>query len=162
MSPGGRMPLSVPFNAASLPDFYNYHTTAHDLNYTDIYSFPTYWFGYGLSFTSFSISAFNATSSGGVKTFTAGETINIPCTHQRGYPDKPLLNVYLLQRVSNIVRAQRQLVAFSRVYLDAGESRDVLTNLEVDRYLPIVNRPICLGAGNRVRGISLFEREREI
>lgn len=55
-------------------------------------------------------------------------------------PNKPLLKVYLLQRVSNIVRAQRQLVAFSRVYLDAGESRDVLMDLEVDRYLPIVNR----------------------
>lgn len=50
------------------------------------------------------------------------------------------VQVYLLQRVSNIVHAERQLVAFSRVYLDAGESSDVLMDLEVDRYLPIVNR----------------------
>jgi len=136
------MPLSVPFDAASLPDFYNYHTTAHDLNYTDIYSFPTYWFGYGLSYTNFSISAFNATSSGGVRTFTAGETIafHATVTNEGSAAGSYVAQVYLLQRVSNIVRAQRQLVAFSRVYLDAGESRDVLMDLEVDRYLPIVNR----------------------
>jgi len=136
------MPLSIPFSAASLPSFYNYHTTAHDLNYTDIYSFPSYWFGYGLSYTNFSVSAFNATSSGCVRTFTAGETItfHVTVTNEGNIAGSYVTQVYLLQRVSNIVHAERQLVAFSRVYLDAGESSDVLMDLEVDRYLPIVNR----------------------
>lgn len=31
-------------------------------------------------------------------------------------------------------------MAFERVYLDAGESRRVSMDLEVDRFLPILNR----------------------
>jgi hypothetical protein len=49
--------------------------TSHQVNYVDIFSFAKYSFGYGLSYTNFSTANFNATSSGGVNTFTAGETI---------------------------------------------------------------------------------------
>ncbi|KAJ3802390.1 glycoside hydrolase family 3 protein [Lentinula aff. detonsa] len=141
-NPGGRMPLSIPFDASSLPAFYNFHATAHAVNYTDIYSYPSYWFGYGLSYTNFSVSEFNATSSGGVKTFTAGETITFRATvtNEGNISGSYVVQVYLLARISNIVRAQRQLVAFSRVYLAASESREITMDLEVDRYLPIVNR----------------------
>lgn len=48
--------------------------------------------------------------------------------------------VYLLARVSALVRPGKQLVAFTRVYLDAGESRTVTMELDVDRYLPILDR----------------------
>ncbi|KAJ3760099.1 glycoside hydrolase family 3 protein [Lentinula raphanica] len=141
-NPGGRMPLSIPFDASSLPAFYNFHATAHAVNYTDIYSYPSYWFGYGLSYTNFSVSGFNATSSGGVKTFTAGENITFRATvtNEGDIAGSYVAQVYLLARVSNIVQAARQLVAFTRVYLAAGESREIVMDLEVDRYLPIVNR----------------------
>jgi len=136
------MPLSVPFSASSLPSFYNYHATAHSVNYTDIYSYPSYWFGYGLSYTNFSVSSFNASSSGGTSTFTAGETItfHVTVTNEGSTSGSYVAQVYLLARVSNIVRAERQLVAFNRVYLDAGETMEVNMHLEVNRYLPIVNR----------------------
>ncbi|KAJ3882409.1 glycoside hydrolase family 3 protein [Lentinula edodes] len=141
-NPGGRMPLSIPYDASSLPAFYNYHATAHAVNYTDIYSYPSHWFGYGLSYTNFSISGFNATSSGGVKTFTNGETITfrVTVTNEGSLSGSYVAQIYLLARVSNIVRAERQLVAFTRVYLNAGESKHITMDLEVDRYLPIVNR----------------------
>jgi hypothetical protein len=48
--------------------------------------------------------------------------------------------VYLLQRVSAITQPLKQLVAFKRVYLDVGESQTVVMDLEVDRYLPILDR----------------------
>ncbi|KIK63662.1 glycoside hydrolase family 3 protein [Collybiopsis luxurians FD-317 M1] len=141
-NPGGRMPFGIPFSAASLPDFYNFHPTARDVNYTDIFSYPSYWFGYGLSYTNFSVTAFNATSSGGVNTFTAGETITFrtTVTNEGSIPGSYVTQVYLLGRVSSIVRPSRQLVAFTRTYLNAGESKVVTMDLEVDRYLPIVNR----------------------
>jgi hypothetical protein len=52
----------------------------------------------------------------------------------------PCAQVYLLARVSTVTRPLQQLVAFDRVYLDVGESATVVMPLEVDRYLPIVNR----------------------
>lgn len=42
--------------------------------------------------------------------------------------------------MSAIVRPLRQLVAFERVYLDAEEAKNVEMKLDVDEYLPIVNR----------------------
>ena len=48
--------------------------------------------------------------------------------------------VYLLGRVSSITRPVRQLVAFTRVYLAAGETQSVRMELDVGRYLSILDR----------------------
>ncbi|KAK0205764.1 glycoside hydrolase family 3 protein [Desarmillaria ectypa] len=141
-NPGGRVPLSVPYNVAQLPVYYNYKFTDHAMDYTDLYSFPTYSFGYGLSYTMFSVKNFNATSTGGVTTFTSGETItfHVEVTNEGNLAGSHVAQVYLLVRVSTIVRPQKQLVAFDRVYLDAGQTKVATMELEVDRYLRIVNR----------------------
>ncbi|KAK0479462.1 glycoside hydrolase family 3 protein [Armillaria luteobubalina] len=141
-NPGGRVPLSVPYDVAHLPVYYNYKFTDHARNYTDLISFPTYSFGYGLSYTTFSVQNFNATSSNGVKTFTSGETITfrVKVTNEGNLAGSYVAQVYLLARVSTIVRPQKQLVAFHRVYLDAGQTKVTTMELEVDRYLRIINR----------------------
>ncbi|KAJ7196943.1 glycoside hydrolase family 3 protein [Mycena pura] len=141
-NPGGRVPLSVPYDAGTLPAYYNYKFTAHAKNYTDLFSFPIYSFGYGKSYSSFSVSSFNATSTHGTHTFSAGDTIDFRVTLKNEGPmaGSYVPQVYLLVRVSTITRALQQLVAFDRVYLDVGESATVVMPLEVNRYLPIVNR----------------------
>ncbi|KAF5335037.1 hypothetical protein D9758_017435 [Tetrapyrgos nigripes] len=141
-NPGGRITLSVPYDVGSLPVYYNYHSTRHALNYTDVESFPYYYFGYGLSYTTFSTSNFNASSTGGSRTFASGETITfrVSVRNEGDMAGSYVAQVYLLARVSSIVRPLRQLVAFKRVYLEAGESQDVSMTLDVDEFLPIVNR----------------------
>ncbi|KAK0440864.1 glycoside hydrolase family 3 protein [Desarmillaria tabescens] len=141
-NPGGRIPLSVPYNVAQLPVYYNYKFTDHAVAYTDLNPLPTYSFGYGLSYTTFSVHNFNATSTGGVTTFTSGETITfrVEVTNEGDVAGSYVAQVYLLVRVSTIVRPQKQLVAFERVYLDAGQTKVAMMELEVDRYLRIVNR----------------------
>ncbi|KAK7045831.1 hypothetical protein VNI00_007242 [Paramarasmius palmivorus] len=146
VNPGGKVSLSVPYDEGTLPSYYNYHFTAHARNYTDIYAFPTYSFGYGLSYSRFSVSEFNATSSsgssGGSRTFSSGETIqfHVKVRNEGPVSGSYVAQVYLLQRVSIIVQAERQLVAFKRIYLEAGDTHEVTLELEVDRFLPILNR----------------------
>lgn len=48
--------------------------------------------------------------------------------------------VYVLGRVSSITRPTKQLVAFSRVYLAPGQSTTVTMDLEVSRYLVVLDR----------------------
>ncbi|KAJ7069083.1 glycoside hydrolase family 3 protein [Mycena belliarum] len=141
-NPGGRVPLSVPYDVGVRPVLASYKYTAHAKNYTDIYSFPSYSFGHGLSYSTFSVSGFNATSTHGVHTFSAGETINFRVTVKNEGPmaGSYVPQVYLLVRVSTVTQPLQQLVAFDRVYLDVGASATVVMPLEVDRYLPIVNR----------------------
>ncbi|KAJ7866042.1 glycoside hydrolase family 3 protein [Mycena olivaceomarginata] len=140
-NPGGRVPLSVPFNVGTLPVYYNYKASSHVNNFTDedIGSYPVYSFGYGLSYTTFTRKGFNVA---GKRTFSQGDTITFEVTVQNTGPvaGSYLAQVYLLRRVSTVTVPVKQLVAFSRVYLAAGESQLATMTLEVDRFLQVVNR----------------------
>ncbi|KAF8193226.1 glycoside hydrolase family 3 protein [Mycena galopus ATCC 62051] len=140
-NPGGRVPLSVPFDVGTLPVYYNYKATSHVNNFTDetIGSYPVYSFGYGLSYTTFTQENFN---SAGRETFSAGDTITFEVTVKNtgAVAGSYVAQVYLLLRVSTVTVPVKQLVAFSRVYLDPGESQAASMTLEVSRFLQIVNR----------------------
>ncbi|KAJ6110911.1 beta-glucosidase [Penicillium sp. IBT 16267x] len=142
--PGGKVPISVPYNAGSLPAFYNYKPS-FPRDYTDIPYKSLYPFGYGLSYTNFTTTNFRSTvdsSDGAEMKFGSKSniTFSVEVTNSGNVAGSHVPQVYLLGRVSSIVRPVKQLVAFTPVYLSAGESREVTLNLDVSRYLPILDR----------------------
>jgi hypothetical protein len=141
-NPGGRLPLTVPISVGQLPVFYNYKPTTHGPAYVDIDPYPFYPFGYGLSYTIFSVNDFTASTGSNKSSFSTGDTITFSRTVKNTGPvdGSYVPQVYLLGRVSQITQPVKQLVAFSRVYLKPGESVNVQMDLEVDRYLKILNR----------------------
>ncbi|KAI1767029.1 glycoside hydrolase family 3 protein [Hypoxylon sp. FL1150] len=143
VNPGGRMPVTVPRHTGQLPVYYNYKPTAHLVNYLDADSSPHYWFGYGLSYTTFEVSSFEASAAGTDATnFTTGDTISFSITVKNtgSMSGSHVLQVYVLARVSSVVQPVKQLVAFQRVDIPAGEEAVTSMNLDVDRYLTILNR----------------------
>jgi len=146
--PGGRIPLTIPRHMGQLPTYYNYKATAHDVQYVDIESAPCYSFGYGLSYSNFSLRGFRATvrslnaSKTSPGTFSSGDiitfSVNVKNTGRHFGSYVP--QVYLLQRMSQITQPVKQLVAFTRVYVDPGRSEMAHMDLEVDRYLRMLNR----------------------
>ncbi|EON97153.1 putative glycoside hydrolase family 3 protein [Phaeoacremonium minimum UCRPA7] len=143
VNPGGRMPVTIPRHVGQIPVYYNYKSFAHKKDYLDTDSSPAYWFGWGLSYTTFDVSGFSATISGRVQSdFTSGDIITFAANvKNNGTIDGSYVaQVYLLGRVSSIVQPVKQLVAFQRVYVDAGKEAKVLMELDVDRYLTILNR----------------------
>lgn len=138
VNPGGRLPVTIPKHVGQLPVYYNYKSLARKIAYLDADSEPAYPFGYGLSYTTFEVSEFSASSG----SFTSGDMISFSAKVKNtgSVAGSHVLQVYALGRVSSIVQPTKQLVSFERVYLDAGEEQIVSLPVEVDRYLRILNR----------------------
>lgn len=137
-NPGGRIPLTIPQHVGQMPVYYNKKASSVR-SYVDIDSAPAYPFGYGQSYTNFTVTDFTAIPG---QNFTSDSHIEFSLNVQNtgGMAGSYVAQVYLLQRVSTISQPVKQLVGFKRVYLDMNESQNVKIELEVDRYLKILNR----------------------
>ncbi|MBO0884978.1 MAG: glycoside hydrolase family 3 C-terminal domain-containing protein, partial [Mycobacterium sp.] len=83
---------------------------------------PLYPFGYGLSYTTFSVTGLSATSSVSTSgTVTATFTV----TNTGGRAGTDVVPVYVHQPVSAVLVPSQRLVGFARVALDAGQSKTV-------------------------------------
>ncbi|KAF2116384.1 family 3 glycoside hydrolase [Lophiotrema nucula] len=142
VNPGGRLPVSVPVHEGQLPVYYNYKQTARKKWYVDIPSLPQYPFGYGLSYTTFNISNYRGSTTRGSQNFTSSDTIvfEAEITNTGEVSGSYVAQIYLLQRVSQITQPLKQLVAFQRVYVEPGQTVSARMELEVERYLRMLNR----------------------
>lgn len=118
VNPAGRLPLTVPRSVGQLPVHYNRRRPAnHD--YTDQTAAPLYPFGYGLSYSSFEYS--------GLEVLPDGEKFRVTCsvrnTSRRAGDE--VVQLYVSDPVASTVRPLRQLCAFERVTIPAGETRTV-------------------------------------
>jgi len=146
VNPGGRLPLTIPKNEGQMPVYYNQKASSLNQVYIDIDTSPSYSFGYGLSYTNFTVGTLSASVSNSTttsnSTFGPKSTISfhLPVHNTGPVAGSYVPQIYLLQRVSSISQPVKQLVAFTRVYLDAGEQTVASMELDVDRYLKILNR----------------------
>ena len=113
-NPAGRLPVSVPRHVGQLPVYYNKPVpTAHD--YVEMTAQPLYPFGYGLSYTTFEYSNLNI----------QGNQVRFTVTNTGNRKGEEVVQLYMRNRMSTVVQPERQLKAFDRISLEAGESRDV-------------------------------------
>ncbi|WP_418990929.1 glycoside hydrolase family 3 N-terminal domain-containing protein [Alistipes sp.] len=119
VNPAGRLPLTVPRSVGQLPVHYNRRRPAnHD--YTDQTAAPLYPFGYGLSYSSFEYT--------GLEVLPCEDGFRISCsvrnTSRRAGDE--VVQLYVSDPVASTVRPLRQLCAFERVTIPAGETRTVV------------------------------------
>lgn len=120
-NPAGRLAVSVPRNVGQLPVYYTRHQS-HD--YIEGSAQPLYPFGYGLSYTTFAYSDITATRQGD----KVEVTFTVTNTGKRDGDE--VAQLYLHHDVSPIVMPHKQLKAFQRIHLKAGEARKVTLQLD--------------------------------
>ena len=121
-NPAGRLPVSVPRNVGQLPVYYNRkNPRGHD--YVETSADPLYPFGYGLSYTTFEYSGL--TVSGSVPNVEV--TVNVRNTGARDGDE--VVQLYVIDPLATTVRPRKQLRAFDRVFVKAGETVPVTLNL---------------------------------
>ena len=135
--PGGKLPVSFPQRLGQVPIYYNHEPTGrpcdvtqkYDSRYRDLRSCdPEYAFGYGLSYTTFSVKDLNLDRSTVSPSGSVRATVTVTNTGDVAGDD--VVQLYLHDPVASISQPVRRLRGFERVSLQPGESRKVTFTLD--------------------------------
>jgi len=128
-NPAGRLPISVPRSIGQLPVYYNHQKPQHH-PYIDMESTPLYSFGYGLSYSKFDYANL------GIEVVEADSTlfakVSFTITNTGDFDGDEVPQLYLVDEVSSVVSAVKQLRGFQRIHLKKGESKKVNIRLDKD------------------------------
>jgi beta-glucosidase len=135
VNPSGKLSMSFPYHVGQIPVYYSQKTTGRpqDLNnkfssrYLDIPNEPLFPFGYGLSYSRFEYSNLNLSNNkmnadGSIK-------VSVNLTNAGKYDGAEVVQLYIEDKVRSITPPAKELKAFQKVYLKAGESRVLEFNI---------------------------------
>jgi beta-glucosidase len=137
VNPGGKLPVSFPRVLGQVPIYYNHLPTGRpcDINskynsrYRDLKSCdPLYPFGYGLSYTTFSVSNLRLNKSSVARRGRVTATVDVTNTGSRAGDD--VVQLYIHDPVASLSQPVRRLRGFDRVTLQPGETRAVSFSLD--------------------------------
>ena len=152
VNPSGKTPVTVPRMTGQAPIYYAHNNTGRPANptemlideipveagqtsvgcrsfYLDAGNSPLFPFGYGLSYTNFEYSDLKLASD---KLTVDGEVnVSVNLKNVGKYDGTEVVQLYVQDKVGSVTRPVKELKAFQRVELKAGESKTVTFTLPV-------------------------------
>ncbi|MGD9959240.1 beta-glucosidase BglX [Nocardioides sp.] len=137
VNPGGKLPVSFPQRLGQVPIYYNHEPTGRPCDVTQKYVSryrdlrscdPLYSFGFGLSYTTFSVSGLSLDRASVSPSGKVRATVTV--TNTGDVAGDEVVQLYLHDPVSSISQPVRRLRGFERVTLKPGESRRVTFTLD--------------------------------
>jgi beta-glucosidase len=137
VNPGGKLPVSFPQNVGQVPIYYNHEPTGrpcdpkskYNSRYRDLPTCdPLYPFGFGLSYTTFSVSNLKLSSSRMSQRGSIVASVDVKNTGSKAGDD--VVQLYIHDPVASISQPVRRLRGFQRVTLDPGETKTVTFRLD--------------------------------
>ncbi len=126
-NPGGKLTVSWPVDVGQVPVFYARQLTQipdhPETRYWDGSSMPLYSFGYGLSYSSFSITGLTLNKTEAAPGDVLHASVEVENTSDR--EGSEVIQLYTHQRAGSASRPVRELKGFTRVTLKAHEQRRV-------------------------------------
>ena len=120
-NPGGKLPVTVARSVGQLPMFYNQKPSAHR-GYLFDSKDPLFPFGFGLSYTTFDISAPHLSAA---KINADGTvTVSVDVRNTGKVAGDEVVQLYLHEVVSSVTRPVKELKGFRRVTLAPGPDHD--------------------------------------
>jgi beta-glucosidase len=135
--PGGKLPVSFPQRLGQVPIYYNHEPTGrpcdvtqkYDSRYRDLRSCdPLYPFGYGLSYTTFSVTNLKLDRTTVSPSGRVRATMTVTNTGDVAGDD--VVQLYIHDPVASISQPVRRLRGFDRVTLAPHQSRQVSFTLD--------------------------------
>ena len=139
VNPSGKLAETFPLKLSDTPAHVNWPGETGTVRYGeglfigyryyDAKSMPVLFpFGYGLSYTSFEYS--NAKVSASSFKDVDGVTVSVDVTNTGDVAGKEIVQFYVHDRASSLVRPEKELKGFAKVDLQPGETKTVSVNLD--------------------------------
>ncbi|MDD1020060.1 beta-glucosidase BglX [Pseudomonas sp. TNT2022 ID1048] len=132
-NPSGKLPITFPRSVGQIPTYYNHLTIGRPFtpgkpgNYTSQYfddtTGPLYPFGYGLSYTSFSLSDMALSSTTLNKSGKLDASVTVKNTGKRD--GETVVQLYIQDVAGSMIRPIKELKNFQKVMLKAGEEKSI-------------------------------------
>ena len=127
-NPSAKLPISIPKHVGQLPLYYAYKPSGRGYAYCDDDGKPLYPFGYGLSYTTFSLTD--------AEMHADRDAVTVSCrvTNTGERAGAEVVQLYLCSHDCCVVRPVKELKAYDRVTLQPGETKRVLLRMEEDAF----------------------------
>lgn len=139
-NPSGKLPMSFPRSVGQIPVYYSHLNTGRPYNadkpnkytsrYFDEANGPLYPFGYGLSYTTFSVSGVKLSAP--TMTRHGKVTASVEVTNTGKREGATAIQMYLQDVTASMSRPIKQLRGFEKVALKPGETRTVSFPIDVE------------------------------
>ena len=130
-NPGGKLPVTIARSSAQLPLFYNQKPSAHR-GYLFDSKDPLFPFGFGLSYTTFELSAPHL-SAAQIKTDQT-VTVSVDVRNTGKVAGDEVVQLYVHDVVSSVTRPVKELKGFRRVTLAPGQGTTVQFTLDSEAF----------------------------
>jgi beta-glucosidase len=129
VTPGGKLPITIPRSVGHVPAYYNYKPSARR-GYLFESVAPLFPFGFGLSYTSFSLTNLRLDKAA----IEAHEPVRVSIDVSNTGPvaGDEVVQLYVRDVVSSVTRPVKELKGFQRISLDPGETRTVEFDITPD------------------------------
>jgi beta-glucosidase len=122
ITPSGKLTISFPRHSGQVPVYYNALPGWHGERYVDLPETPLFAFGEGLSYTTFTYSDLRADKD--------ALSLSVTLKNTGSCAGSETVQVYVRDLVSSVMTPVKRLIAFQKVRLLAGESREVVFTLK--------------------------------
>ncbi|WP_223484018.1 beta-glucosidase BglX [Pseudomonas sp. A-RE-19] len=132
-NPSGKLPITIPRSVGQIPTYYNHLTIGRPFtpgkpgNYTSQYfedtTGPLFPFGFGLSYTQFSLTDMALSSTTLNKTGKLDASVVVKNTGKRD--GETVVQLYIQDVTGSMIRPIKELKNFQKVMLKAGEQKAV-------------------------------------
>lgn len=126
INPSGKLPITIPRSAGHVPAYYNHKPSARRGYLFDEVS-PLFAFGFGLSYTTFSLSAPRLAKTHIRRDGATRLSVDVTNTGSRAGAE--VVQLYIRDLVSSVTRPVKELKGFRRVVLQPGETRTVVFDI---------------------------------
>lgn len=124
INPSGKLPITFPLNEAQLPLVYNHQPTGRGNDYNNLSGQPLFPFGFGLSYTQFAYSDIRLERVSISKTEKTSVRFTLKNTGKLDGDE--VVQLYIKDVLSSIVRPVQELKGFQRIHLRAGEKKEIV------------------------------------